>query len=442
MDSASDASGGSVHGAVLRTASYDGEAMRHCGLRLAIFLPLLPFLVASPLGASPPGKPAPAPVATAAPSLVSLSAGALIVKKPQEYSDAWSAFWLLDERPQSGWAAPEGVMTPQTVVIALPEKTVLDAVEFDTASVDCDGCAAKGILVEISDAGPAGGFVKVAEAVLKDKTDRQRFPVAAGVPGRWVRLTVMGNHGSTQYVELMDFRATGRQLTRTPLADISGTYETTYGKFHVRQEGTSVSGCYEHAEGLLDGGVDGHVLSFTWREGERKGPAYMAFTPDGREMLGLWWDEGRTDDVGGTWLGRKTSSEVGSCPHWSGGARQQLEKDLEALGRARVYGINFDTDSDRIRDESKPTLDRIVSLLAAKPAWKLSIEGHTDATATPPHNQQLSERRAAAVKSYLVAAGTDSARLTTKGLGATKPVATNDTAMGRAQNRRVELVKR
>jgi outer membrane protein OmpA-like peptidoglycan-associated protein len=167
----------------------------------------------------------------------------------------------------------------------------------------------------------------------------------------------------------------------------------------------------------------------------------MAFTPDGQEMLGLWWDEGRTDEVGGTWVGTKTSASVGTCPHWSGGARQQLEKDLEGLGRARIYGINFDTDSDKIRDESKPTLDRIAALLKAKPDWKLSIEGHTDATATAQHNQQLSERRAAAVKVHLVAAGIDATRLSAKGLGATKPAASNATAMGRAQNRRVELVK-
>lgn len=410
--------------------------------RAALLLSLGLSLAASPLAAAPPARPAPAvAAAVSARSLVSLSAGALVVKKPQEYSDGWSAFWLLDERPQSGWAAPQGVTTPQTTVIALPEETVLDAVEFDTASADCDGCAAKGILVEVSATGATGGFARVADVVLKDKADRQRFPVSAQVPGRWVRLTVKGNQGSTEYVELMDFRATGRQLTKTPLNDISGTYETNYGLFHVRQEGTSVSGCYEHSDGLLDGGIDGHVLSFTWREGERKGPAYMAFTPDGREMLGLWWDDGQTTEVGGVWSGTKKSSEVGSCPHWSGGARQQLEKDLEAFGRARIYGINFDTDSDRIRDESKPTLDRIVALLKAKAGWKLAIEGHTDSTSTAQHNQELSERRAASVRAYLVTSGVDAARLTSKGLGATKPAASNATEMGRAQNRRVELVK-
>jgi outer membrane protein OmpA-like peptidoglycan-associated protein len=106
-----------------------------------------------------------------------------------------------------------------------------------------------------------------------------------------------------------------------------------------------------------------------------------------------------------------------------------------------VYGINFDTDSDRIKEESKPTLDKIVALLKAEPGWKLTIEGHTDSTASMEYNQRLSERRAAAVSSYLAAAGIDGSRLSSVGYGATRPVAANDTPLGRAQNRRVELTK-
>ena len=84
-----------------------------------------------------------------------------------------------------------------------------------------------------------------------------------------------------------------------------------------------------------------------------------------------------------------------------------MTSDLEQTGKVRVYGINFDSDSDHLRDESHTTLDQIVAMLKAKPDWKLTVEGHTDATSTPEHNQQLSERRANSVKAYLVAAGID-----------------------------------
>src|SRR5205807_9612569 len=121
--------------------------------------------------------------------------------------------------------------------------------------------------------------------------------------------------------------------------------------------------------------------------------------------------------------------------------QEQMTKDLEDYGRVRVYGIHFDSDSDRIKDESKPTLDKIVTMLKAKSNWKMTIEGHTDSTSTPRHNQGLSERRAASVKNYLTTAGIDASRLITVGFGQTKPVAPNDNPIGKAQNRRVELVK-
>ena len=100
-----------------------------------------------------------------------------------------------------------------------------------------------------------------------------------------------------------------------------------------------------------------------------------------------------------------------------------------------------DLDSASLRAESRPVLDDVAAMLAGEPAWKLTIEGHTDASGSAGHNQTLSEQRAAAVRAYLVSHGVDAARLTAVGFGATKPVADNASELGRAQNRRVELVR-
>jgi len=382
-------------------------------------------------------------IANTEPSLVSFSAGAMIVQKPQEYSNGWSAFNMLDESPKTGWATPKGVVTNQVTVIELPEKTLLNRLEFDTGFVDGAGRSAKDVDVEMSDLSATSGFQKIASVTLKDRVDRQQFPVSASVPGRWVRLTAKNSNGSPDYIEIMDFRAYGTQLTHTPFANVSGTYKTSYGDMHLLQQGTSVTGCYEHAGGLLTGGVEGRIMRFTWtQDGNSRGPAVMVFSPDGKNLLGLWWYEGHEQDQGGLWSGPKVSLTVGACPNWKGvGTEDQMANELQQSGRSRVYGINFDSDSDHIKDESKPTLDKIVAMLKAKPDWKLTIEGHTDSTSTAAYNQGLSERRAAAVKAYLVAAGIDNARLSSAGYGATKPVASNDTALGRSQNRRVELTK-
>jgi outer membrane protein OmpA-like peptidoglycan-associated protein len=384
------------------------------------------------------------PAAVPEPSLLSFSSGALVVQTPQEYGAGWSAFWMFDEKPSTGWATPEGVLTPQTVVVALPERTALKRLEFDTASVDGDGRGAKDVTVEVSDTSAKDGFKTIAAVTLKDKADGQRFPVSAEVPGRWVRLTIRNNHGDAKYIELMDVRGYGTQITKTAFPDVSGTYESDYGDFHLRQQGNAISGCYEHEGGLIvNGGIEGRTMSFTWREeGQDEGPAVMVFAPDGKQFFGLWWYAGQTDSSGGIWNGVRKSTAVGTCPHWKGGQQEQIAADLQEFGRARIYGINFDTDSDVIRGESKPTLDRIAAVLKAHADWKLTVEGHTDSTGTVEHNRQLSQKRAESVKAYLQAAGIDAARLQAAGLGATKPVASNDTALGRAQNRRVELAKR
>jgi outer membrane protein OmpA-like peptidoglycan-associated protein len=376
-------------------------------------------------------------------SLVSFSSGAMFVQKPPEDSESWGAFWILDERPESGWASAKGVILNNVFVIELAEKTILKRLEFDTANIDGDGRGAKDIIAEISNDGPSSGFKEIAALSLVDRKDRQSFPVKAEVSGCWLRLTIKNNHGSSEYTELMDFRGYGQQLTRTNLPDVSGTYRTNYNDFHLRQQGTAITGCYEYDEGILNGGIEGRIMKFTWRQKViGQGPAIMVFTSDGKKFFGLWWHEGSENTTGTVWNGAWKAPEVGSCPHWAGGAQEQMTKDLAELGRVRVYGINFDVDSAKIRDDSKTTLDKIVAMVKSNSAMKLIIEGHTDSTGTAEHNQVLSQQRAESVKSYLNAAGISSERLSAVGFGASKPVASNSTAMGKAQNRRVELVRK
>jgi len=184
-------------------------------------------------------------------------------------------------------------------------------------------------------------------------------------------------------------------------------------------------------------------MKITWYQtGERSGPALMVFAADGQSFKGYWWYKGKEKDApDGSWIGRKKSPEVGGCPHWADSVGGELKKKLSSEGRARVYGILFDFNSAVIRPESKPVLEEMVSLLQSEPGWKLMIEGHTDSTGTAAYNQTLSEKRAAAVKDYLTAAGISSDRLQTAGYGASRPVADNSTEAGCTQNRRVELVK-
>jgi outer membrane protein OmpA-like peptidoglycan-associated protein len=121
---------------------------------------------------------------------------------------------------------------------------------------------------------------------------------------------------------------------------------------------------------------------------------------------------------------------------------KKLYDALAESGRVATQGIYFDTGSDRIRPESTPTLKEIAAMLNDHSDLKLTIEGHTDNVGSATSNQALSEKRAAAVRQFLIDNySVDAARLTAKGLGSTKPAGSNDTPEGRQTNRRVELVK-
>lgn len=115
---------------------------------------------------------------------------------------------------------------------------------------------------------------------------------------------------------------------------------------------------------------------------------------------------------------------------------------INASGRYVTHGILFDTGSDRMKPESAPVIQAVAKGLETNPNLKLRIEGHTDSVGNASQNLDLSRRRAEAVKSVLTAQfGIDAARLTTAGMGSTKPLESNDTPQGRSQNRRVEFVR-
>jgi outer membrane protein OmpA-like peptidoglycan-associated protein len=374
--------------------------------------------------------------------MLALGSGALPVVEPPTYG-SWPVVALLDDAARSGWACADGHVGGNVFVFELPAPATISAFEFDTAGIDGDGRGAKDLAVEVSVTSKDAGFEQVLTASLADRKDGQRFPAARKVEGTWIRLTIANNHGDRKWCELMSFRGYGSRRPMTPIGDISGTYRTNYNDFHLRQQGTALSGCYEHKEGLFDGTVEGRVMKLTWREsGNSEGPAIFVFSPDGAGFRGYWWrDTDKGTAPAGKWEGTRASSTIGTCPHWSGSVSGELRKGLAATGRVRLYGILFDTDSARIRGESLPTLDEVVALLASEPSWMLTIEGHTDASGAAPHNQSLSEQRAVSVRDYLVGKGVAAARLATAGFGQSKPVADNATELGRAQNRRVELVR-
>jgi OmpA-OmpF porin, OOP family len=123
----------------------------------------------------------------------------------------------------------------------------------------------------------------------------------------------------------------------------------------------------------------------------------------------------------------------------------ELSQFLEGSGgepsrRFAFDDLNFEFATTDMTSSSLATLDHLAQLLKAHPTAEVVVEGYTDDIGLPAANERLSLQRAEAVKNALVARGADADRITTRGLGQEQPRASNDTAEGRAQNRRTELV--
>ncbi len=118
-----------------------------------------------------------------------------------------------------------------------------------------------------------------------------------------------------------------------------------------------------------------------------------------------------------------------------------IQRELEETGRVVLHGVYFDFNRATLRPESRMSLDQAGEALVRNPELQVEIQGHTDAIGSDAYNVQLSDRRARAVYRYLSDnfPELEPGRLSTRGYGEAQPVATNQSAEGRQENRRVEF---
>lgn len=126
------------------------------------------------------------------------------------------------------------------------------------------------------------------------------------------------------------------------------------------------------------------------------------------------------------------------CPYTHAG------KKVNAFGcdvakAVRLDGVNFEFNSAQLTADSTAILDSAASVLANNPGLNVEVAGHTDSSGPAAYNKGLSDRRANAVRDYLIAHGASASQLTANGYGESQPVADNGTRAGRKENRRVEL---
>ena len=168
------------------------------------------------------------------------------------------------------------------------------------------------------------------------------------------------------------------------------------------------------------------------------------------------YEKGRTDEetgaaagagavggaVIGTLLGHLICDPVEETPPPPPVAQLHPPPPPPAPGTKMVElrGPHFDFNKATLKPEGKRKVDDAIKMMKENPSLRVSVEGHTDSIGSDTYNQRLSERRANAVRDYMADQGISPSRITTKGWGESKPVASNKTEEGRAQNRRVEII--
>lgn len=180
--------------------------------------------------------------------------------------------------------------------------------------------------------------------------------------------------------------------------------------------------------------IDGHK-DMTGTNGDKDGDGIMDEDDDCPTVFGTKEFGGCPDSDGD---GIRDIDDA--CPATKGIAKFQGCPEMKDVLNNAMKGVFFETGSSKIKSESLPILNQLVMVMENNPEAKLTIDGHTDNTGNRESNLKLSQERAESVKTYIVSKGIVADRITTHGFGPDKPMDSNDTPEGRANNRRVEFL--
>ena len=231
------------------------------------------------------------------------------------------------------------------------------------------------------------------------------------------------------FFEFSEIVGVGTQQAVQRVDHFDGMWDATGGTLELHQDGATVTGCADRGRKTVTGTVTGNLLFATLVDNSSGvGGAFVAALDDDGTLRAL-----RSDNGAPFRMYTGPASAAGTAPACAG-------PETPSLGCGDIiHGIRFGFDSAEILPESDPVLDALYAGLQSGSA-PASIVGHTSTEGTEEYNQDLSERRAAAVVDALVARGIDPSRLAAVGRGETQPMADEGTEAGRALNRRVEVV--
>lgn len=376
-------------------------------------------------------------------NLLTLAEGAVLISASV---DAARALSLTDGADGSHWSnGGPRYPGPFTFVFELRAPTRLARIGVEGAGARPGGVAgasARTVRIEASSEGAESGYelIGVVDAAEDGET---LISSALNRDVRWLRFTIESNHGAEAWSYLDGVVAYGAQTP--PDTQFTGVYAIGPRAFlELKQDGAALTGCFVeqagHAHGEISGDVVEGVARLAWRRTDGpdvSGVGLLVRDSQGRINGVRYRDRSRT-----VWSGppapEGTVTPCSSAPPPANAIADALADD----GVARIYGILFDFDQATLKSSSEAALRQLRNALEANPSMSVDIEGHTDNVGADAYNLTLSERRAQSVVAWLTQNGVAASRLNAVGRGETTPVASNETADGRALNRRVEVRRR
>jgi hypothetical protein len=281
---------------------------------------------AAPLAATLALLLVPANAAEQAADLFSYAEGARFVKIPEGSEimrASASPLNLIDGSRYTDWEG-EG-KGPSVFILELEEQTELTSIVFDADFLNKDGKTPRAFQVEISAESPTSGYEPVASGDLRINKDNQRYSFNPKEPlptGRWVRLTILDNHGD-DYVAFTGFRGYGKRLTsEVAMPSVTGTYDGAngWGKLQLIQNGEEVTGCYDYQGGKVAGTVSGRVMTIRMTNTDSSGDesvetGYFQISPDGRTLIGISRASTEPDEMGfaSYWSATRVSNKARDC---------------------------------------------------------------------------------------------------------------------------------
>jgi len=374
--------------------------------------------------------------------LLTLAKGAVLVSASV---DPTKALALTDGDATSNWStSTKRNPLPYTFVFELLAPTNITQVGISGAGQRPGGVAggsARTVLIEGSAEGPDSGFVALTkiEATPEGTTLAEVLP---GAPLRWLRFTVTAAQAETAWVYFTEVVAHGTQTLPEAEDRFTGIFQSgRRNLIELKQDGASLSGCYldngGSSSGEISGAVSDGVARVNWTSSQGiTGSALLTIDSQGA-LAGVRYRDKSRRAWGGPPAPEDATTQCSEAP-----PTNPIAAALASTGEARIYGILFDHDSAIPTASSAAALRQLFEALESGETFDVNIEGHTDSDGDDAYNLSLSEQRALSVVQWLIDAGIASTRLRPFGKGETEPVASNNTADGKALNRRVDVVIR